>query len=190
MKTNQQFLLLFWGAPAAGKSSLAERLCQRWRIAGEPLTYLSSDAVNQTILGGEFVSQLRPAIYDTLALLANRSLQSGLPVVVDGTYLKREARQELLTEGDRRAALSLSVLVHCSLEERLQRNASRPDHTRVPDQWIARAHWSAEYQKREASLVVETDQLDLDGCLDKILDLVQRRMRRLGGIHPRIQSAK
>jgi predicted kinase len=181
-------LILFWGAPAAGKSSLAEQICEQWRQAGQALTYLSSDAVNQTILGGEFVSKMRPAIYDTLRLLAARSLQAGLPVIVDGTYLQRQARHELLNEGESRGILSVSVLVHCDLEERLRRNSLRDTQSRVPDVWVEKAHWAAEYQKREASLVLDTGKSKVESCIQSITEMVERRMRRLRGSIPRFEQ--
>lgn len=182
---NNKFLLLLWGAPAAGKSTLAQKMIVHYRANFPQLTYLSSDAVSRTLFGDAFVGSMRPAIYETISLLAQRALAANLPVVIDGTYLNREAREQLRQLAETQGATFLSLLVHCPLELRQQRNANRSQHERVPANWVQKAHWAAEFQKREAHLVLETGSRNSNELLEIATAYAERRLRRVGAIRPK-----
>jgi predicted kinase len=171
------WLVLCWGAPAAGKSTLAQRLAQK---LGAPR--LSSDAVNHALIGDRFEPQLRPAIYQGLLAMAASLLQNGGKVVLDGTYLHRSARQEIEQLAQQLGVVWLSVQVDCAFSIRVERNAQRPDAQRVPESWLCSAHSRAQLGRREAHCYLDTGTTPLEVCLEKAEQALLSRLRRRHGM--------
>ena len=173
------WVLLCWGAPAAGKSTVAKTFCQQHQVPR-----LSSDAVNQALIGDRFHAELRPVIYQGLLAMAEAILQTGGRLVLDGTFLDPASRRKVAQLADSYGAVFLSLQVQCSLGERLRRNALRPAVERVPDAWLSNAHSRA--------ALTSLGELTLDSQhhgVEHMLELTQRqlmeKLRRAHGLQRR-----
>lgn len=172
------WLLLLWGAPAAGKTTVAKSILAYWAQRGLIVPHLSSDALNRAMIGEHFQRELRPIIYEGLLTMAESILKSGRPLVLDGTFLEQKTRNRIREM----AALQLHVQITCPLSTRLLRNAARSHSERVPNAWVRDAHYKAEFARRDANLVIDTSALSHDETRDHILNALALRLRRQYGL--------
>lgn len=174
-----RFILMLWGAPAAGKTTVARHLlAELRRQRGLTLPHLSTDQLNRAILGDDFVGEVRHALYDGLIAMAGSILGSGGGVLLDGTFLYPEMRQRIKNLARERRAVLVSVQVECSLPTRRQRNTLRPDDERVPEEWLERAHFRALANRFHSDLSLDTEKLTTEQSVDRILELLSWRLER------------
>lgn len=177
--TKKPWLALCWGAPAAGKSTVARQFCARHR-----LPRLSSDAVNQALIGDRFMAELRPAIYQGLLAMAEAILEKGGRLVLDGTFLDPAAREQVRQLCERHGAVFVSLQVQCSLGERLRRNALRGDSERVPDDWLMNAHCRAALSSR-GELAVDSQRHTPEQCVQLLETTLDQKLKRAHGLQRR-----
>ena len=177
--TQKPWLVLCWGAPAAGKSTVAREFCRRHQ-----LPRLSSDAVNQALIGDRFQADLRPAIYQGLFAMAAAILGHGGRLVLDGTFLDLTSRSQVKTLADQHGAVYFPLQVLCSLGERLRRNLLRPESERVPDDWLHHAHCRAALSGK-GELTVDSQQLSASAAVDFLEESLLRKLRRTHGLRRR-----
>lgn len=174
--TEKPWVVLCWGAPAAGKSTVAREYCRRHQ-----LPRLSSDAVNQALVGDRFLAELRPAIYNGLLAMAASILETGGRLVLDGTFLDRKARDLVKALAEQHGAVFLSLQIVCSLDERLRRNQLRPEGERVPEEWLRQAHCRAALDS-QGELACDSQQHSVDSAVDRLEQALIRKLRRTHGL--------
>lgn len=172
-------MVLCWGAPAAGKSTVAREFCRRHQVPR-----LSSDAVNQALIGDRFEADLRPAIYEGLLAMAEAILHSGGRLVLDGTFLDPASRQRVADLARAHGAVFLSAQVECSLGERIRRNALRRPSEKVPEEYLTRAHSRAALDT-QGTLRLNTQKLTLNESVDSLEGALVDRLRRTHGLQRR-----
>ena len=173
------WVVLCWGAPAAGKSTVARLFCQRHGVPR-----LSSDAVNQALIGDRFQAELRPAIYVGLLAMAEAILATGGRLVLDGTFLYPEARHQVADLAMGYQAVFVSAQIECSLGERLRRNALRPDSERVPEEWLNQAHSRAALGG-QGCLRIRTQRQSSQEAVESLEGHLKDRLRRTAGLQRR-----
>lgn len=174
--TEKPWVVLCWGAPAAGKSTVAREFCRRHQ-----LPRLSSDAVNQALIGDRFQAELRPAIYHGLLAMAESILEGGGRLVLDGTFLDPVARSQVKALAERYGAVFLSLQIVCSLGERLRRNGLRPDSERVPEDWLRQAHCRAALGS-QGELTSDSQQQTVEAAVDSLEQALMLKLRRAHGL--------
>ncbi len=177
--TEKPWIILCWGAPAAGKSTVAREFCQRHQ-----LPRLSSDAVNQALIGDRFLPELRPAIYQGLFAMAEAILERGGRLVLDGTFLDPGSRAQVKALAEQHGAVFLSLQVQCSLGERIRRNSLRPDSERVPDEWLRNAHCRAALSS-QGELSVDSQRFSVGATVDHLEEALMQKLRRAHGLQRR-----
>ncbi|MBX3166495.1 MAG: ATP-binding protein [Candidatus Eremiobacteraeota bacterium] len=177
--TQKAWIVLCWGAPAAGKSTVAREFCRRHQ-----LPRLSSDAVNQALIGDRFLPELRPAIYQGLFAMAEAILERGGRLALDGTFLNPASRAQVKALAERHGAVYLSLQVQCSLGERMRRNALRPDSERVPDEWLRNAHCLAALSG-QGELAVDSQRHSPAATVDQLEEALMQKLRRAHGLQRR-----
>lgn len=174
-----KFVVMLWGAPAAGKTTVARALLEELRVRrGLVLPHLSTDLLSRAILGDQFVSDVRRALYEGLITIADQILMAGGGVLLDGTFLNPDLRAQVREMARSRRAVLISVQVACSLATRRGRNNARPDAERVPDAWLVRAHYSALAGKTHGDLTLDTELWSTAACVERILELMHWRLER------------
>lgn len=161
------WVVLFWGAPAAGKSTLANRLVEYWAQRGLMLGHLGTDRLNASTFGGQFDRVLRDGLYEGMFTMASRFLEAGKCLVIEGTFLESAQRQRLERLCRERGARLLTVCVECPLPARLLRKRHRSVSERVPESWLRRAHGLA--AQAPSDLRVDTYQLATESAFEKVL---------------------
>jgi adenylylsulfate kinase len=102
------------GLPAAGKSTLAQRLLYKLKQHGRAACILDSDVVRQALVPAlGYDDQARAQFYTTLANLAALLASQGVIVIVAATANRRQFRQY----ARERAPTFFEVLVDASPEE-------------------------------------------------------------------------
>lgn len=172
----KSWIILCWGAPAAGKSTVAREFCRRHQ-----LPRLSSDAVNQALIGDRFEAELRPVIYQGLLAMAESILERGGRLVLDGTFLDLRSRARVQSLARQYGAVYLSLQVQCSLMERIRRNGIRPDSERVPEDWLHHAHCRAALSGR-GELSVDSQRLTSDDAVAFLEQALVQKLRRTHGL--------
>ncbi|MFN8614284.1 MAG: ATP-binding protein [Vulcanimicrobiota bacterium] len=177
--TQKPWLVLCWGAPAAGKSTVARLFCARHGVPR-----LSSDAVNQALIGDRFMAELRPAIYEGLLAMGQAILARGGRLVMDGTFLEAASRARVKQLCQDQGAVFVSLQVQCSLGERLRRNALRPDCERVPEDWLMNAHCRAALGA-QGELAVDSQRSLPEQCVQVLESNLESRLKRAHGLQRR-----
>ena len=167
------WIILLWGAPAAGKSTLARCLSAEYqRRTGGVLPHLGTDKLNASIMGDNYEGSIRPQLYDCLLHLAEGLLAAGLSVMLEGTFLKPEMRRKVALIAERSEARLLSVQVECRLALRESRNGRRTPGAHVAESYLRQAHELAKDQIRQADFVFDTELHDPEGLAVFLLGAV------------------
>lgn len=107
------------GAPASGKTTLAEALYARLRSASLPVLWLDSDHLRAVMTPhATFSAADRDAFYATLGFLSLRAEEGGVLALVSATASKARYRQKVRE----RAGRFVEILLRASLEERKRRD--------------------------------------------------------------------
>ena len=152
-------VVLLFGPPAAGKSSLAREFLARYRATrAEPaLLTLSTDALRETISGRTYIASARGVVYSGVLGLLEAALVTGHNVLVDGNYLEPELRGQLVEVVERCQGRLLKVLVSCRIETALKRNAERSSEERVPEEYLKRVYARVEEARRDSDIVLDSE---------------------------------
>lgn len=152
-------IVLLFGPPAAGKSSLAREVVARYRALGgtPPLIYLGTDPLREMIAGRSFVASIRPSVYEGLRVMAERAARDAHHVLLDGNYLEPGRIRPIQAVARRLGARLLKVLVTCSLDLGLRRNAGRLGSERVPEEYLRAVYARVKAGRRQADLVLDQD---------------------------------
>ena len=163
-------VVLLFGPPAAGKSSLARELLTRYRALGPepPLLYLGTDALRETISGRNYVASARSVVYAGVVGLLEAALGTDHNVLVDGNYLEPEYREQITTAVARSGSRLLKVLVTCRLEVGLRRNSSRMPDERVPDDYLEKVYARVPEAREDSDIALDSER-SLAGCETEIL---------------------
>lgn len=161
---NRPFILLLWGAPASGKSTLAQCLVQEYeRRTGVWLCHLGTDRLNEAVLGSRFDGSIRACLYQSLLDLTGRLIGEGRSVLLEGTFLEPRWRQGLTDLAREREVRVLKVLVDCRLALRTRRNQRRGDAERVPETVLEKSHETAKALFDQTDYVFDTELNDAGG---------------------------
>jgi predicted kinase len=165
----KSWIVLCWGAPAAGKSTVSRAFAASLDF---PVPRLSTDGINAALIGSHFDQTLRPVIYSGLLTMAEGILHNSRGVLLDGTFVRYESRQEVALVARRCGAVFVSVHVDCPLALRLTRNRLRAGAERVPDRWLRDAHARAHHGGSDQDLRIDTSQVSLE----KSVALIRRQL--------------
>ena len=145
--------VLIGGAPATGKSTLAEALAPRLRaavldldVATGPLTQVVSDLLGRTDLSDPAVAALtRAPRYETLLALAEDNLRAGVPVILVAPFTAERSPAGWAVVADRLGPhagglvlLWLDLPADHHIARLQRRNAARDsDKVRDPEAFLA-----------------------------------------------------
>ena len=115
---------------------------------------------------------IRPHLYDCLLHLTEGLLATGLPVMLEGTFLKPEMRQKVAFLAEKSEARLLSIQVECRLALRESRNGRRSQSAHVPESYLRQAHHLAKEQIRQADFVFDTELHQPEGLAAFLLGAV------------------
>jgi len=167
-------VILLWGAPAAGKTSVARCLVEGYRArTGHLLPRLGTDDIRRAIIGAEFIAEVRNSVYDGIVSICEKIAEAGLDCLVDGNYLDGWRRRQIVDVCFRTSSRLISAHVRCDLDERLRRNALRPASEQVPEPWVRQAHELAERNVGDASIVVDGVRETPESAATRLLDALK-----------------
>jgi predicted kinase len=163
MKTPKPWVILLWGAPAAGKSTLARKVAEEYQHrTGRVLPHLGTDKLNRSVMGEQFVGGIRRHLYSCLINLAEGLLEVGQPVLLEATFLEREWRRQVRRLASSYNVSVVSAQVECRLALRESRNGRRSATEHVPESFLRKAHQLAKNQIECADFVFDTELNDCD----------------------------
>ena len=156
-------LIIFAGPACTGKSTLAAEVARR---RGFP--HLSMDGTRQRLMPAASHTRAdREVAYRAMLFAAELLLNAGASVILDAPYGHAEDRAELARVGGGQWKL---IECRVSAEAAVERLRARgiPDPTR-PDLTEERViQLSREYRYTGEGLLLDTDKLSLDECLERI----------------------
>lgn len=114
-------LVIFCGIPGSGKTTIARLMLGSL----EKSILVETDGVRKMLTHPGFSSEESKLVYDACFAVAKEALRAGYLVVLDGTFLKEEYRQEARRRLSRYFDRAFTVCVMCGLESALQRNSAR-----------------------------------------------------------------
>lgn len=132
-------LVLVGGGPGTGKSTVTERLADRfgWMV-------LSSDMVRDEIEprgADRYRPRAREAVYAVVLQRAEQALRRGIPVIVDATWTTVASRQAAAVVAERTASRLIEVECHAPTglaAERAQRRFAEGTSHSEADAYVAR----------------------------------------------------
>ncbi|MFC1848318.1 adenylyl-sulfate kinase [Chloroflexota bacterium] len=177
------WVIWFVGLPGAGKSTYAQAVSQALNDRGYNVRYLSMDQRRQAYLTTpQYTPEERDKAYRLFAEEAAQIANQGINVIVDGTAPKLSMRQFLR----RMVPRFVEIYVHCPLETAMNRESNRPEGSVMGDLYkkaIERKQTGKHFEglgevvgvdtpfeeNPNAECVIESDQMNFDGGLDRIL---------------------
>jgi adenylylsulfate kinase-like enzyme len=145
-------IILLFGPPASGKTTIAKRLTEKL----EDAYLLSSD-------------QFRRSVYRQMMEEVKKRKGKQRYLVVDGTFYRKQWRDELreAAEGEE----ILEVFLNCSLETSLRRNRERSKP--IPE---AAVHiiWRTFERPENPDFEINTDSISVEEAVQRILNVAKR----------------
>ncbi len=119
-------LVVFCGVPGSGKTTIAKRVA----LGIGDAFHIQTDIVRFMMPNPKYTQVESKLVYEACTLIAREALRAGYAAILDGTFLKREYRDEALSKLSGFYDTSLIVYVECDLDTAYRRNVSRK--ARVP----------------------------------------------------------
>jgi predicted kinase len=119
-------LVVFCGIPGSGKTTIAKLVASSF----EGSMIIETDAVRKMLAHATFSPDESRFVYDACFAIAKEALKTGYFVLLDGTFLREEYRQEAWEFLRKYCERVDTVWVRCDLEVALERNRAR--HVTVP----------------------------------------------------------
>ena len=142
-------IVIVCGPPAAGKTTLTNRVYERLATAGVDFKVVRSD---------EFSRRTYEQMYERVA-------ESGTDWLLDGTFYEQRWRECFRELGDVRI-----VYVDASLETILERNRKREQP--IDEQGVYVIY--SEFEEPDADLTVDTDDYGIEAVVEEITRRVER----------------
>ena len=114
-------LIIFCGIPGCGKTTVARIAAQRLPNA----ILIQTDAVRAMLAHQSFSREESKFVYEGCMAVAREALRGGYTVLLDGTFMREDYRNEARDKLGRYSAGVDVVYVACSLATALRRNATR-----------------------------------------------------------------
>lgn len=159
---NTPTLLILMGLPGSGKSYVADYLHKKHNFE-----VLSGEEITTQMFGTEKVSGKQYAqVYKSIRQKALKLLSQGNSVIIDGTNLKHEFRQQIYDEVkcDRRILIYLKVNDDTALDRISKRNNSCS-----PETYQAFKNQVEEPLPSEKAIILESDRRLLEN-IDEIIN--------------------
>ncbi|MER5781272.1 ATP-binding protein [Streptomyces mobaraensis] len=125
-------LIVLIGASGAGKSTLA----RTWPAS----QVLSLDGLREMVSDDPGDQDATSDAADALKLILERRMTRQLNTVIDATNVEQAVRAELVMAAKRHGMPTAAVIVATPLDVCLQRQSSRPDNRRVPEDVVRAQH--------------------------------------------------
>jgi predicted kinase len=114
-------LVVFCGIPGSGKTTIAKLVANCFK--GSIL--IETDSVRKMLARPSFSPDESKFVYNACFAMAKEALKAGYFVLLDGTFLREEYRQEARRVLRRYYVRADTVWVRCGLETALERNSTR-----------------------------------------------------------------
>jgi len=162
--------VIFCGIPGSGKTTIAHL------VAGglSQSVHIQTDNIRFMISAPAYTREESKFVYGAMFLVGREALKRGYDVILDGTFLKDDYRQEALEKLQRYYSSAAVVCVVCDLETARERNASR--NAVVPQESFIRLSNSFERPKR--GILVDSGKRDAESASRYVLHRLRRRGAR------------
>ena len=126
------------GPAGCGKSTFAAELAEEYRMAGEDVVILSSDAIREELYGDASIQDNPAKVFNELHKRLREELKDGRSVIYDATNLVRARRVEIVSYimDNYPDYICTAYEFNTTLNECIQRQTMRD--RQVPAQAIAR----------------------------------------------------
>lgn len=167
------------GLPGSGKSTIARALNKKLLEKGVRAQILSTDSLREVITPApKYTEEERDVVYGAIVYVAKLLTQNGVNVIIDATANRRRYRDRARAVLGRYAEVYLS----CPLEICMEREGGRIDTLKAPRNIYEKAFRGESqtvpgigvpYEEPiNPELVVDTDRLKPDECVDEILTMI------------------
>jgi len=155
-------LVIFCGIPGSGKTTVARLVADSVKDS----LLIQTDDMRAMLPHPTFSGPESKFVYDACFAVAKVALKAGYFVVLDGTFMREEYREEAKTLLARYYSKAVVVWTRCSLEKALERNGARK--AIVPPEKVR-----AMYEGFEApigAIEVETSRLSAESASKRVVE--------------------
>jgi len=114
-------LVIFCGIPGSGKTTIAKLVADSYKDS----ILIETDSVRKMLAHASFSPDESRLVYHACFAIAREALKSGYFVLLDGTFLREDYREEALRVLKKYYERADTVWVRCGLETALERNSAR-----------------------------------------------------------------
>ncbi len=154
-------IVLVFGLPATGKSWFSRQFAEKLKAS-----YLNTDMIRYQLgKTGQYDEDSKQEIYDELKNLAFRSLKNNNDLIIDGTFHKKERREDFFNLADKNNTEIYLVEIRASESKVKERLKEREGYSE--------ADFKVYGQLKSEFEFPETDHLVLyneDGNINKLID--------------------
>jgi len=169
MNPERPKLILIFGLPGTGKSTLAAALANQLGV-----DHLNTDMVREQLgKRGQYREGDKQFIYDELLRLAAAGLESGNTIIVDGTFFKSSLRAPFILLAKRTGAAAKWIQV-CASGEVVKERVSKKRKYSEADYAVYMKIASEFEPLEDSSLIVFSDREGLDEMIEKSLSYINQ----------------
>jgi predicted kinase len=141
-------LVLFCGIPGSGKTTIGKIVAQGLGRS----VHVQTDLIRSMVTSPNHRGRESRFVYSSVILVGREALRAGYDVILDGTFLKEEYREEAISKLKRLYRTVLVVYTDCDVDIAYMRNQSRA--AKVPLETFARMY--SRFEHPTSALRIDT----------------------------------
>jgi predicted kinase len=155
-------VVIFCGIPGTGKTTIGKIVAQEL----ERTVHIQTDIIRSMVTRSTYSGHESGFVYSSAISVARNALRATYDVILDGTFLKQEFREDAVSRVQGLYRILLIVHTHCDLTTAYERNTSRSSE--VPLDTFVRMY--SNFEPPQSALRIDTGKTSPEGAAEAVLE--------------------
>lgn len=169
-----QPIIWIMGPTSSGKTTIAEKLVEKFRIDNKKILHFDGDEVRGFFdRDFGFSSENRLKVVKTIVHLANKSVEAGVNCIVSALTANKDARDII----HRSIKNLIVVYIKCSIDECIRRDPKGLYNAAKKGEIDTLIGYNKKYPAPEKpDIIINTENYNVDDCVDKLYKDLEEKL--------------